>query len=181
MLYEVLLSDLKRQYYFNGQAAKEPNLWGLLKALMYPRFIAVVLIRISAHFYKHNCSLLARCFSFTNFVLFGVEAAMRCSIGKGLYLPHTFGIVIGARAIGDNAVIYHGVTIGAKEMDVAYSPKKRPILGNNVTVGSGAKILGGISIGDNVVVGANAVVVKDVPSGSVVGGIPAVIIKSSSK
>jgi len=102
---------------------------------------------------------------------------MRCEIGPGLCFPHTFGIVIGASRIGRNALIYHGVTLGAKEMDMLYDPGKRPIVGDNVVIGSGAKVMGGIEIGDNVVIGANAVVTKSVPPNVVVGGIPAGIIK----
>ena len=102
---------------------------------------------------------------------------MRCEIGPGLCFPHTVGTVIGALRIGRDAVIYHGVTLGAKEMDFGYDSKARPIIGDNVVIGSGAKVLGGITIGNNVIVGANAVVVESVPDNVVVGGVPAHILR----
>jgi serine O-acetyltransferase len=112
-----------------------------------------------------------------NFVLFGLEIGMDCEIGPGLYFPHTSGTVIGARRIGANAVIYHNVTLGAKEPDLAFEPGKRPEVGDDVFLGSGAKILGGITLGNRAVVAANAVVVHSVPEGAVVAGIPAKIVK----
>lgn len=174
---EILLADLSRQYYFDGSANRSPNMLGLIKHAFSPRFTPVVLCRLSHALYCHRLSPLARFFSLINFVLFGIEIAMRCEIGAGLYFPHTVGTVIGAQKIGKNAVIYHNVTFGAKEIDIGYHDDQRPIVGDNVIVGSGAKVLGGITIGDNVVIGANAVVVESVPSNVVVGGIPAKIIK----
>ncbi|MGC8729463.1 MAG: serine O-acetyltransferase [Elusimicrobiales bacterium] len=108
-----------------------------------------------------------------NFILFGLEITIQCEIGPGLIFPHTQGIVIGSVKIGENALIYNGVTIGAKKMDVNFNPSSRPIIGNNVMIGSGAKILGSINIGDNVIIGANSVVTKSVPNDKLVLGIPA--------
>jgi serine O-acetyltransferase len=108
-----------------------------------------------------------------NFILFGIEITIQCEIGPGLIFPHTQGIVIGSVKIGENALIYNGVTIGAKKMDVNFNPSSRPIIGNNVMIGSGAKILGSINIGDNVIIGANSVVTKSVPNDKLVLGIPA--------
>ena len=108
-----------------------------------------------------------------NFHLFGIEISPRCTIGDGLYLPHTHGTVIGAWSIGKNAVIYQGVTIGAKNLSLEYSESVRPVLGNNVLVGAGAKVIGGIRLEDNTTVGANSVVTKDVLVGTTVVGIPA--------
>lgn len=112
-----------------------------------------------------------------NFVLFGLEIAVRCEIGPGLYFPHTQGTVIGANKIGENATIYHNVTFGAREIDIDYSSSSRPDIGNNVIIGAGAKILGPIVIGNNVRVGSNSVVVQNVPPGATVVGIPARIVK----
>jgi serine O-acetyltransferase len=81
--------------------------------------------------------------------------------------------VIGATRIGSNATIYQGVTLGAKEIDMAFDPALRPQVGDNVVLGSGCKILGGVTIGDNVTVGANSVVVESVEPGATVVGIPA--------
>jgi serine O-acetyltransferase len=115
----------------------------------------------------------------TNFVMFGLEIGLDCEIGAGLYFPHTSGTVIGARRIGTNAVIYHNVTLGAKEPDLAYDPSKRPEVGDGVFLGSGAKILGGVTLGHGAVVAANAVVLDSVPDRAVVGGIPAKILKQN--
>jgi len=112
-----------------------------------------------------------------NFILFGLEIAVRCEIGPGLYFPHTQGTVIGANKIGENATIYHNVTFGAREIDLDYSFFSRPNIGDNVIVGAGAKILGPVTVGNGARVGANAVVVEDVPAGSTVVGIPARIVK----
>lgn len=176
MLLDVLLADLKRQYEFAGQANRIPNILGLIKGFFNPRFLPVILYRISYYLYIHKLVIFARMFSALNFFLFSIEIAMRCNIGKGLYFPHPLGIVIGALTIGQNAVIYHGVTVGAQWMDIGYSPDKRPVVGDNIVFGAGSKILGGVIIGNNVVVGANAVVTKSVPDNVVVGGIPATVI-----
>ncbi|WP_316894038.1 serine O-acetyltransferase [Ralstonia mannitolilytica] len=113
-----------------------------------------------------------------NFVVFGIEIAARCEIGPGLYLPHTQGTVIGAWSIGKNAVIYQGVTIGAKELDFAYSEVSRPKLGDNVTIGAGAKVLGGVQLGPGARIGANAVVITSVPEGALAVGIPAKVLST---
>ncbi len=110
-----------------------------------------------------------------NFVLFGIEVSISCKIGKGIYFPHTQGVVIGALDIGENVTIYQGVTLGAKDLDFDYNPDSRPIIGNNVIIGSGAKILGGINIGDESKIGANAVVLESIPEKSIAVGVPAVI------
>lgn len=172
-----LLSDLQRQYEFDQTPARRASMRGLISRMLNPRFTPVVLCRITHTLYQRGFGLLARLVSIINFILFGIEIAMRCEIGEGLYFPHTVGTVIGAHRIGKNAVIYHGVTLGAKEIDIGYHDHRRPIVGDNVIIGSGAKILGGITIGNHVIVGANAVVVDSVPDNVVVGGIPARILR----
>lgn len=92
------------------------------------------------------------------------------NIGGGLYIQHGFATIITAESIGDNVWINQQVTIG-------YNGDRAPIIGNNVVIYAGAKVVGGVKIGNNVVIGANAVVTKDIPNNSVVGGVPARIIK----
>jgi serine O-acetyltransferase len=117
-------------------------------------------------------------FSLINFLFFGIEIAVACKIGPGLFFPHTHGTVIGAFTIGKNAVIYQGVTVGAKDLDFTYDAAHRPCIGDNVLLGAGAKVLGGIELGHSVTVAANAVLLSSVPDNVVVGGIPAKILKS---
>jgi serine O-acetyltransferase len=180
-LKKTLLADLQRHYYFDGRKDYKPGVGKLLLNMFNPRFLPVMFCRLAHALYKCRLTPLARLMSLLNFVLFGIEIAMRCEIGDRVYFPHTVGTVIGALRIGQNAVIYHGVTLGAKEMDIGYHPEARPIVGDNVIIGSGAKILGGITIGNNAVIGANAVVIKDVPDNVVVGGIPAHILSHIDK
>ena len=109
-----------------------------------------------------------------NTLVFGIEFTARCEVGPGLMLPHTFGTVIGARKIGANATIFQGVTLGAKFADLAYDPATRPVVGNDVILGAGAKVLGGVQLGDNVTVAANSLVTENVPSNCFVIGVPGV-------
>ncbi len=176
-LLALLKADAARQLHFAGVKEAEIGTLRLLQMLPSPRFVPVVLYRVAHWCGGHRLRPLGKLFSMTNFVMFGLEIGLDCEIGPGLYFPHTSGTVIGARRIGANAVIYHNVTLGAKEPDLAYDPSRRPEMGDDVFVGSGAKVLGGITLGHRSVVAANAVVLHDVPEGAVVAGIPAKIIK----
>lgn len=103
--------------------------------------------------------------------LTGIEIHPGAQIGRRFFIDHGMGVVIGETTeIGDDCMLYHGVTLGGTSLDNA---KRHPTLGNGVTVGAGAKVLGPITLGDNSRVGANAVVVKDVPADSTAVGIPA--------
>jgi serine O-acetyltransferase len=116
---------------------------------------------------------MALMLSLINLVFFGLEVTPRCSIGPGLILPHTHGTVIGAKCIGCNSTIFQGVTLGAKYADLEFDPSTRPIVGDNVTLGAGAKILGGITIGHGAIVAANSLVVSSVPDNAFMIGVPA--------
>ena len=178
-LKDTLLADLARQYYFDGTPTRKPTGAGIAARSLHPRFTPVILFRIAHALNRRGLTPLARMVALLNFVLFGIEIALSCDIGGGLFLPHTVGTVIGAQRIGCNAIIFQGVTLGAKEIDIGYHPELRPVLGDNVTIGSGAKILGTLIIGDNSVIGANAVVTKSVPINTVMGGVPARIIRTN--
>jgi serine O-acetyltransferase len=115
--------------------------------------------------------------SVLNFFLFGIEIAVRCPIGRGLFLPHTQGTVIGAWSIGENVTIFQGVTLGAKELDFSYLESSRPIVEDGVTIGSGAKVLGGLTLGSSSRIGANAVVLNDIAPGVLAVGIPAKVVE----
>jgi serine O-acetyltransferase len=176
-LVALLKADAARQLHFAGEKGAQVGTLRLLRMLPSPRFVPVVLYRLSHWCGGHRLRPVGKIFSLMNFVIFGLEIGVDCEIGPGLYFPHTSGTVIGAQRIGANAVIYHNVTLGAKEPDLAYDPGKRPEVGDDVFLGSGAKILGGISLGHRSVVGANSVVLHSVPEGAVVAGIPAKIVK----
>ena len=101
----------------------------------------------------------------------GVEIHPGARIGKRLFIDHGMGVVIGETAeVGDDVMLYHGVTLGGRSMDRV---KRHPTVGDRVTIGAGARVLGPVVIGDDAQIGANAVVVRDVPAGAVATGIPA--------
>lgn len=171
-----LAADLRRaQVLLHGTDGDVSSL-RLWLGMFAPRFIPVLLCRLAYFFYRMNLGPVAKLVSLLNFFFFGIEIAVRCSIGKGLFLPHTQGTVIGAWSIGENAIIFQGVTLGALEIDFSYSQETRPVLRDGVTIGSGAKVLGGIEIGSNSRVGANSVVLSMVPADSLAVGAPARLV-----
>ena len=170
-LKQLLYRDLARQLELEGKAT-QPGLAGLLRRLLHPRFLPIVLCRISRAARLRRIPALPHLMTYLNIVLFGLEVTPRCEIGPGIFFPHPSGTVIGAWRIGCNATILQGVTLGAKCMDLGFDCALRPEVGDNVLVGAGAKILGGIQIGDNVTVGANSVVVESVEANCTVAGIP---------
>lgn len=174
-LVDFLRSDLVRAYYLTSEGVNHSGGIKLWTGLLSPRFAPILIYRLSYFFGLSKFKFFSKIFTLFNLVFFGIEISPRCYIGRGLYLPHTSGTVIGAWEIGENATIFQGVTLGAKEADFSYKIELRPVLGDNVIVGAGAKILGGIHIGDNAKVGANAVVTKDVPENSMAVGVPAKI------
>ena len=146
--------------------------------LTYPGIKAVFFHQLAHFFCLAKFDLIARIISQFSRFLTGIEIHPKAKIGKNLFIDHGMGVVIGETSeIGDNVTIYHGVTLGgispSIDSDKQRNVKRHPTLKNNVVVGSGAQILGPISIGENAKVGANAVVTKDVPANAVMVGIPA--------
>jgi serine O-acetyltransferase len=169
-----MLSELKKDLL---RTVENEN-WTILFRIFHPRFYPIILIRLSEFFYSYKITKpLSFVFSFSNLILFGIEVTPRCKIEGGLYIPHSVGIVIGAAKIGKNCVIFQGVTLGAKYADLGFTEKSRPVILDNVTIGSGAKVLGGITIGNNVKIAANSLVINSVPDNVTVIGVPAVIYK----
>jgi serine O-acetyltransferase len=171
-----LKADLTRANWLLKGCCSSPFGLGLWVGLLSFRFLPVLLYRFSYFFYCLNIKPIAKIFSLINFLLFGIEISIRCHIGKGLFLPHTHGTVIGAWSIGENATIFQGVTIGARELDFDYKEENRPKIHDDVIIGAGAKVIGGVTLGSNARIGANAVVLEDVPPSALAVGVPAKII-----
>jgi serine O-acetyltransferase len=172
-LKHLLYSDLARQTELEGKPGVRPSFAGLLRRLPHHRFLPIVLCRVSRAARLRKIPILPELLTYLNIALFGLEVTPRCEIGPGIFFPHPSGTVVGAWRIGRNVTILQGVTLGAKRMDLGFDAKLRPEVGDNVMLGAGSKVLGGIQIGDNVTVGANSVVVDSVAAGSTVVGIPA--------
>lgn len=139
--------------------------------LLYPSVHARIYHSISHSFYNKKLYFAARLISQIGRQLTGIEIHPGAKIGKGLFIDHGMGVVIGETAeIGENVVIYHGVTLGGTGN---VKGKRHPTIGSNVLIGTGAKILGPITIGDGARIGANSVVLEDVPMNATAVGIPA--------
>lgn len=147
--------------------------------LLYPGFHAIFFHRIAHWFFKKRMTFIARMVSQFSRFCTGIEIHPGASIGKGLFIDHGMGIVIGETAeVGDNCTIYHGVTLGGTGKDRG---KRHPTIGNNVLIGAGAKLLGPIKIGDNVMIGAGSVVLDDVEPDTTVTGIKARPVKRAGR
>ncbi|MBF0427896.1 MAG: serine O-acetyltransferase [Magnetococcales bacterium] len=150
---------------------RDPAANGVMELLLcYPGLHAILAYRLFHWLWKKNFRLLARFLSNLTRFFTGIEIHPAALIGERFFIDHGMGVVIGETThIGDNVTLYHGVTLGGTSWDPG---KRHPTLGNGVVVGAGAKILGPITIGDNVRVGSNAVVVSDVPPNTTVVGVP---------
>lgn len=138
-----------------------------------PRFAPVWLLRIAQALHSSGWPRLAKLFSMLNVLLFSFEVPARLAIGPGLVIAHPYGTVLGAARIGANSTLFQQVTLGAIDADFAYDPAKRPTVGDNVTIAAGAKVLGPVTLGEGSIVGANAVVLADVPAHHLAVGVPA--------
>jgi serine O-acetyltransferase len=138
-----------------------------------PGLHAIWAYRVAHHLWqKPGARPAARLFSTVVRGITGVEIHPGARIGRRFFIDHGMGVVIGATAVvGDDVMLYHGVTLGGRTLQRGV--KRHPTVGDRVTIGAGARVLGDIEIGDDVQVGANSVVVKDVPAGAVATGIPA--------
>lgn len=142
---------------------------------LYSGFKAVRSYRIAHWFFQHNHKFIARYLSQRARHKTGIEIHPGATIGKGLFIDHGMGVVIGETTeIGDYCTLYQGVTLGGTGKDHG---KRHPTLGNNVLVGSGAKILGPFHVGDNARVAAGAVVLEEVPANATAVGVPARIVR----
>lgn len=165
------LMETLRAYQRNDPAARSK----LEILILYNGVHAILLYRISHWLWRHHLLFLARLISQIAKWLTGVEIHPAATIGRRLVIDHGTGIVIGATTIiGDDCLIYQGVTLGGTGISQG---KRHPTLGNNVMIGSGAKVLGDIRIGNHSRVAANSVVLRDVPDNSTVVGVPGRIVR----
>ena len=141
---------------------------------LYPGFHAILFHKIAHFSYKNKLFFLARMISKVSRHITGIEIHPGALIGKRLFIDHGMGVVIGETSkIGNDCTIYHNVTLGSTGKD---KKKRHPTIGNNVLIGTGAKILGPITVGNNVKIGAGSVVLNNIPDNATVVGVPGKII-----
>ncbi len=155
---------------------KDPAASSIVEVLTaYPGIQAVLLYRIAHFLWVLDIPFIPRYLSYIAYQITGIDIHPGAKIGSGFFIDHGSGVVIGETSeIGDNVTIYQGVTLGGVSLEKG---KRHPTIGSNVVIGAGAKILGPVLIGDNVKIGANSVVISDVPSNSVVVGVPGRVVK----
>ena len=157
---------------------RDPAARGLLEILLcYPGFQAISLHRVSHTLWNFGLPLLPRILSQVTRSLTGIEIHPGAKIGKGVFIDHGMGVVIGETTeIGNRCLLYQGVTLGGTGKSHG---KRHPTLSENVVVGAGAKVLGAIKVGENTRIGAGSVVVRDVEADSTVVGIPGRVVHQS--
>ncbi len=175
-MFKTLRADIR------ATIARDPAARGWLEVVLcYPGFQAMLFYRVSRRLWRWRLRLLARWISGLGRWMTGIEIHPGAVIGQRFFIDHGMGVVIGETAeIGDDVTLYHGVTLGgvapSVDSDSQRNHKRHPTLEDGVIVGSGAQILGPITVGRQARVGANAVVTKEVPPGVTVVGIPARIV-----
>ena len=169
-MFETMKSDI------NAVMERDPAARTKLEVmLLYSGYKAVRRHRRAHWFFNHNMKFIARYLSQRNRHKSGIEIHPAAQLGKGVFIDHGMGVVIGeTTVVGDNCTIYQNVTLGGTGKDVG---KRHPTLGNNVLVGSGAKVLGPLTVGDNARIAAGAVVLREVPANATAVGVPARIVK----
>ncbi|HHT38729.1 MAG TPA: serine O-acetyltransferase [Mollicutes bacterium] len=154
---------------------KDPSINSVFEIFLYPSFKAIIRYRIANFFYRKKRFYIGRFISERTKRKTGIEIHPGATIGENLFIDHGMGVVIGETAvIGNNVTIFYGVTLGGTGKEKG---KRHPTIEDNVIIGTGAKILGNITIGSNSKIGANAVVLNDVPKNATVVGIPGKIAK----
>src|SRR5262249_54608586 len=170
----MLLKNLRDE--IDATLARDPAARSRLEVVLcYPGFHAIVYYRVAHWLWQREWHLAGRFISHIGRMLSGIEIHPGATIGRRLFIDHGMGVVIGETAvIGDDCTLYNGVTLGGTRPSREQGGQKRhPTLGNDVIVGSGARVLGPMRIGDHARIGAGAVVLKEVPDGATMVGNPA--------
>ncbi len=164
-MYETLRRDIRAVFERDPAARSFPEV-----LFCYPGLHAVWIHRLAHWCWTHRLKFLGRFLSHVSRFLTGIEIHPGARLGPGLFIDHGMGVVIGETAeVGENVTIYQGVTLGGTSLEKV---KRHPTIGNNVVIGSGAKVLGPFTVGENSRIGSGSVVVKEVPPNSVVVGVP---------
>lgn len=158
---------------------RDPAIKSSAEVVLYSSFWAILSYRTAHKWYLKKHYFWARWLSQRAAKKTGIEIHPGAQIGKGLFIDHGHGVVIGETAIlGDNVTLYQGVTLGGNGKEKG---KRHPTLGNNVMVGSGAKVLGPFKVGNNVRIAANSVVLREVPDNATVVGVPGRVVRISGE
>ncbi len=158
---------------------RDPAIHSSMEVFLYPSFKVMILYRIAHKLYLRKHYFWARYFSQKGVRKTGIEIHPGAQIGKGFFIDHGNGVIIGETAIiGDNVTLYQGVTLGGTGKEHG---KRHPTVGNNVMIGAGAKVLGSCKIGDNSKIGAGSVVLEEVPPNSTVVGVPGHVVKRKNE
>ncbi|MBP1548720.1 MAG: serine O-acetyltransferase [Oscillospiraceae bacterium] len=177
-MFEKLIESVKSD--IESVKRRDPAARSTIEILLtYSGLHAIIMYRAAHWFHTRKMFVIARCISQFARFLTGIEIHPGAKIGKGFFIDHGAGVVIGETTeIGDNCLIYQGVTLGGTGKEKG---KRHPTLGNNVMVGSGARVLGPFKVGDNAKIAANAVVLEEVPPNCTAVGVPARIVKRNGK
>ena len=158
---------------------RDPAIHSSMEVLLYPSFKVMLHYRLAHKLYKKGHYFWARWISQRGVRKTGIEIHPGAQIGKGFFIDHGNGVIIGETAIiGDNVTLYQGVTLGGTGKEQG---KRHPTIGNNVMISAGAKILGSFTIGDNSKIGAGSVVLKEVPPNCTVVGVPGRVVKMNDE
>ncbi len=157
---------------------RDPAIHSAMEVFLYPSFKAMMHYRVAHKLYKSGHYFWARYVSQRGVRKTGIEIHPGAQIGKGLFIDHGHGVIIGETTIiGDNCTLYQGVTLGGTGKEHG---KRHPTIGNNVMVSAGAKVLGSFTIGDNSKIGAGSVVLSEVPPNSTVVGVPGRVVRRNN-
>lgn len=158
---------------------RDPAIKSPLEVFLYPSFKALIRYRLAHYLYERKHYFLARWISQRTVRKTGIEIHPGARIGKGLFIDHGNGVVIGETTIiGDYVTLYQGVTLGGTGKEQG---KRHPTIGNNVMISAGAKVIGSFTVGENSKIGAGSVVLSEVPPNSTVVGVPGRVVKRDNK